>query len=158
MAGVDRATRWMPGRCLSVSGSKVTVRLEDGRVIQRHLDRVVPRTTRPRDLEQPAADWTAAPLTVSPPSTGMLGTCGERGRPSSPVGASREVRDSVDPCSGELQTAEPPGDVAVRAPVQKPVESPYQSPVLRDELTNTSPESVVSPQPRRYNLRPRRKV
>ena len=42
LAGVDRATRWMPGWCLGVSGTRVTVRLEDGRVIQRHLDRVVP--------------------------------------------------------------------------------------------------------------------
>jgi len=44
LAGVDRATKWLPGRCISLSGTKITVKLEDGRVIQRHLDQVVPRS------------------------------------------------------------------------------------------------------------------
>ena len=42
LAGVRKGTRWLPGLCLSCAGSKIAVRLDDGRIIQRHLDAVVP--------------------------------------------------------------------------------------------------------------------
>lgn len=162
LAGVDRATRWLPGHCIGVSGTKVTVRLEDGRVIQRHLDQVVPRAAQSGDPESKAADWTAAPLPALQPTTGVQGPCVNRGRPSSPGWANRGA-GSV-PRSGQSRVVERPAEVAerteeadVRPPVHQPAESPSEPRVTRDESIAVSPEPVVSPEPRRYNLRPRKK-
>ena len=48
LTGVETGARWLPGHCVSCSGSKITVRLDDGRVIQRHLDFVVPAGSSPQ--------------------------------------------------------------------------------------------------------------
>ena len=45
LAGIASSTRWIRGSCVGKVGSKLSVRLTDGRVIQRHLDQVVPDTS-----------------------------------------------------------------------------------------------------------------
>ena len=146
LAGVERGTRWLPGYCVSISGSKITVRLEDGRVIQRHLDVVVPAAGRqgelagrevapPSPAERPA--WRPPPP-PPPPSPS---------RPPSPLPSERVQLPETEPETGSSQF-EASGEMKVRdCEPKETVESRRKS---------GGPGREGGPV--RYNLRPRRVV
>ena len=170
LAGVDRATRWLPGWCVSVSGKKLTIKLEDGRVIQRHLDQVVPRVEQQGQRDRPA-DWTAAPLPVLQPQTEAPSAvlqppteapsavvCGEREQ-TPPPEKSGEVR--LTPRRRESRAADVPSEV-VHQPVESqseprmPVQSQREPRVSRNKSAKMPLAQPSSPKTMPYNLRPRK--
>ena len=146
LAGVDRSTRWLRGSCVGRSGSKLTVRLTDGRVIQRHLDQVVPDTScgsrRPGISDGLDDDGiTAAAPPVTRPVT-----------PTPSVATDRTLPESIPVSTGSpASTAATPAKKAAPPP-----ELQLSDPVTEVPATDApSVETEIPPQPR-YNLRPRK--
>ena len=147
LAGVDRSTRWLRGSCIGRSGFKLTVRLTDGRVIQRHLDQVVPdgASMAQRDgsadadgleadeaatADQPAA---AVPL-VTPSAT-----------PTARVAA-----------GGAVLEPDPTRTGSGAPTVTAPAEAAADPAAGVSGATGASSGTSESPAQPRYNLRPRK--
>ena len=145
LAGVGRSTRWLRGSCLGRSGSKLTIRLGDGRVIQRHLDQVMLDTSCGSDragisdgLDDEGATPVASPTATVPPVT-----CPVTPR-SSPV-ATDATASGPEPVSGLVGSPAP----TMATPVKNAIPVPEQQTI---GPTADAP-SVGTP---RYNLRPRK--
>ena len=155
LAGVDRSTRWLRGSCIGRTGSKLTVRLDDGRVIQRHLDQVVPDTSCGSrraevsdgldDDSATAAASTTAPAPVTrpvPPAPSTL----TGGAVSSPTPALTLV-----PAGSPTPAVAIPVDEAAPVPERRLSGSVAVSPAA--EAPSVEAELPLTP---RYNLRPRK--
>ncbi len=60
---------WLPGKVISVSGSKLEIRLTDGHLINRHIDDVLHRSKPDfgRDIEN--SEWLGAPMSMDTAET-----------------------------------------------------------------------------------------
>ncbi|XP_043201222.1 uncharacterized protein LOC122370009 isoform X7 [Amphibalanus amphitrite] len=156
LAGVGRGTRWLPGHCVSRSGSKITVRLEDGRVIQRHLDFVVPSgSSRQMELtDEPTPSMPPGWMQPPPPGTPLS----EEGRGRLAAPAERDPAAGGPPgtraaSAAPLPSPPPSADPGTTQPgdAETPPPSPPRPPSAAQCTTQPQPDDP----PRRYNLRPR---
>ncbi|XP_043216310.1 uncharacterized protein LOC122378840 isoform X1 [Amphibalanus amphitrite] len=162
LAGVGRTTRWLPGHCINISGLKLTVRLDDGRVLQRHLDQVVPRAVAGNQAVRQPTDWTAAPRPPQTPLTSLPTTPTSQATPSPPT-PSPPTPTPLPPPPAECPERERPSSPS-------PVGRPARGLEGRGELNSRLKcdvqlsrgesvecrEPVSAPQVPRYNLRPRK--
>ena len=153
LAGVDRSTRWLRGICIGRSGSKLTVRLNDGRVIQRHLDQVVPDTscaTRRAGSSEGLDDESAAPVT---PPAAVVPTVARPVSPAPSVVAGRTASDG-EPASGPAGSPAPRGSTPAKEATSLP-EQQLKNPVVEVPAGEAPSAEPECPSPR-YNLRPRK--
>ena len=163
LAGVGKGTRWLPGHCVSCSGSKITVQLEDGRVIQRHLDFVVPNGPSTRtelnggpEPSMPPEWLQPSPPPLSPEVEGRVITATPGNRQAA---ACARVPGSVE--SLPMRLPSPPVQPLPSSPPPPPVPPPPPSASERRDVSERA-QAEVSSSPldsgvveRRYNLRPR---
>ncbi|XP_043232594.1 uncharacterized protein K02A2.6-like isoform X1 [Amphibalanus amphitrite] len=167
LAGVGRTTRWLPGHCINISGLKLTVRLDDGRVLQRHLDQVVPRAVAGNQAVRQPTDWTAAPRPPQTPPTSLPTTPTSQATPSpptpSPPTPSPPTPTPLPPPPAECPERERPSSPS---PVRRPARGLEGRGELNSRLkcdvqlsrgeSVECREPVSAPQVPRYNLRPRK--
>ncbi|XP_043215920.1 uncharacterized protein K02A2.6-like isoform X2 [Amphibalanus amphitrite] len=172
LAGVGRTTRWLPGHCINISGLKLTVRLDDGRVLQRHLDQVVPKAVAGNQAVRQPTDWTAAPRPPQTPLTSLRTTPTSQATPSPPTPSPPTPSPPTPSPPTPTPLPPPPAECPERErPTSpSPVGRPARGLEGRGELNSRLKcdvqlsrgesvecrEPVSAPQVPRYNLRPRK--
>ena len=167
LVGVDRSTRWLRGSCIGRRGSKLTVRLTDGRVMQRHLDQVVPDTScgfcRGTPCDGLDAEETTAAAPITAPTTPVTSPAS-----SSPAVAADDTlaEPALVPAGSPASTVAPPTETALTSPDRT---SPARNSPARQlpgavtdssdpvsEPSQTSVGETGAPSPPRYDLRIRK--